>query len=156
MEKTNLLTSRIWYLVSSVLLAAPLIGILSYSKGEIASSELTDTVILHKVFPDFMQLFAQALTAAMVLAFIPPLRPLYTLALGCSLGGLYFHYLDIRSSLMAMNDLGVSTRPVEELVTLLPDGQKLLFYIGFALLTLFAISIITAIDYLKKLLRDSS
>jgi len=113
------------YLAVSLLLALPIMGVMHFDDKILAEVMLADPVDLYKEYPMPMKSVSWALVVALIAAFTP-FRTVSSLAVGVALGGLLFHGISQYSDLKELSEMGLSKKPLTELITLTSDGTWLI------------------------------
>ena len=127
MEKEKLISSDTLRQIGlklpvSLLLAAPLLGMLITSNKVLAEVELGDPVELYKTHPWSMAFFRWCLIGGIIFAFTP-FKRLCSLAAGLAVGSLVFYALDLYHQLEELSKMGLSSKPLTEMVTLSSAGK---------------------------------
>ncbi|MGJ8657962.1 MAG: hypothetical protein ACSHX6_16055 [Akkermansiaceae bacterium] len=115
-------------IVYAALLVIPIVGILSNYNYSLADIELGDPVKLTFSYPDFMKLFKWAMITAIVCSILPMTRKFFGILLGFGLGGLLFLYQSTMADLKSLSEMGLSKKPMEEMITLTKHGENFTFW----------------------------
>ncbi len=132
-------------LALSLILAIPIIGMLVTSSRVLAEVELGDPVELYKTHPWSMQFFRWCLILALCFA-MTPFKNLSALAAGLAVGGLAFYGLDLYHQLKELSEMGLSAKPLTEMVVLSPDGKWLVAWSGLTLCTQILVGLVPPIS----------
>lgn len=117
----KLLISAGKYLGVSLILALPILGVMHYDDKVLAEVMLGDPVELYKEYPMPMKGISWALLTGLIAAFTP-FRSISSLAVGVALGGFLFHGISQYSDLKELSEMGLSKKPLTDLITLTSDG----------------------------------
>lgn len=130
MEKQKLARNqdiKVWSfrLAVSLILAIPLWGMLSTSKQVLGEVELGDAVELYKSHPWSMEFFRWSVIVGIIFAFTP-FKRLCAMAAGIAVGSLVFYALDLYRQLEELSKMGLSEKPLMEMLTLSSHGEWLI------------------------------
>ena len=115
-------------------LALPIMGIMHFDGNILAEIDLGDPVNLYNDVPLPMSVVSNSLIVALIAAFTP-FKRLSSLAVGLAIGGIAFYSLDQYEQLKDMEEMGLSSKPLMEMVTLTDSGRCLIASIAICLLT---------------------
>ena len=130
MEKESLTTKKrlrlllkktIW----AILLALPILSIIHFDGKILAEIELGDPVDLYNDAPLPMSVVHWSLITALIFS-CTPFKGVCSLATGIALGGFLFYGLDQYEQLKDLSEMGLSSLPLMEMVTLTSDGKWLI------------------------------
>ena len=133
-------------------LAIPIMAIMYYDDRILA--EIVDIgdpvpVNLTTDVPIAMSMVSWALLAALITAFTP-FKRLSAMAVGLSIGGISFYALDQYEQLKDMEEMGLSSKPLMDIVQLTSDGKCLIAWIVICLITQAAYGLVTPILHKYK------
>lgn len=106
-------------------LAVPIIGIIHYSGKILAQTELGDPVQLYTDAPLPMSMVHTCLIMALLFIFTP-FKRISGIAIGLALGGLCFYGLDQYEQLKDISEMGLSSMPLMEMISITNDGRNFL------------------------------
>jgi len=109
----------------SLALAIPLWGMLKTSTAVLAEVELGDPVKLYETHPSAMSFFRWCVIVGILFAF-SPFKSISALATGLAVGGLAFYGMDLQSQLEELSKMGLSEKPLTEMVVLSKEGMWLI------------------------------
>lgn len=118
-------------LAVSLALAVPLWGMLKTSGAVLAEVELGDPVRLYETHPSAMEFFRWCVILGIVFAFTP-FKRISALATGLAIGGLAFYALDLYKQLEELSKMGLSAKPLTEMVVLSEEGVWLIRWCAIA------------------------
>lgn len=116
----------------SILLAVPLTGMLVTSSEVLAEVELGDPVELYKTHALPMSFFRWCVICGIILAFTP-FKRLCAMAAGLAVGSLVFYGLDLHQQLEELSKMGLSSKPLSEMVVLSSSGKWLVGWCAAAI-----------------------
>lgn len=135
-------------------LALPIIAVMHFDGKVLAEIDLGDPVNLYNDVPIPMSMVSWALIVALITTFTP-FKRLSSLAVGLAIGGIAFFALDQYEQLKDMEEMGLSSKPLMELVTITKDGKYLIGSIALCLFTQTLYAFITPIIRIFKKLRST-
>ncbi len=109
----------------SIILMIPLWGMLVTSNEVLAEVELGDPVELYKTHPTAMAFFRWCVICGIIFAFTP-FKRLCAMATGLAIGGLAFYAMDLYHQLGELSKMGLSSKPLTEMVALSSSGEWLM------------------------------
>lgn len=135
--KSSMALSLLKYILWSIPLAIPILGIMVFDGKVLA--EIVDLgdpvpVNLETDVPLPMVVVSWCLIVALVSAFTPWKR-ISSLAVGLAIGGITFYALDQYEQLKDMEEMGLSSTPLMEMVNITTDGKYLIVFIALCLMT---------------------
>ncbi|MFK7909505.1 MAG: hypothetical protein AB8F34_02775 [Akkermansiaceae bacterium] len=119
------------YAVRSLALALPVIGIMCYDDKILATVELAGPVELYKSHPECMEIVRKALIFALVFAFTP-FKRVAGIAVGIVAGALGFYGMDVYTQLAELSEMGLSSKPLQDMVEITSEGQWLIRFTALA------------------------
>ena len=114
----------VWYLLLSLPLALPIIGIMHFDGKVLADGELIDPVEVYKSHPMCMEFVHGSLVIALIAAFTP-FKRLSSFAAGMALGAFLFYGVDQYSQLKEIDEMGLSEQSMLDMVVISSDGKWL-------------------------------
>jgi len=118
-------TAILKYALASLALALPIMGIMHFDGKVLADIEMGDPVELYKDYPECMKLVSWSLTIALIAAF-SPFKSISSLGVGIALGSFAFYGIDQYTQLRDLEEMGLSSKPLMEMVTITPEGTWLI------------------------------